>query len=59
MSLQSPLILASLTSLERLAKFSHRLFLLRSFNKEELADNMRRLTKEAPKGASCPKGEPR
>jgi hypothetical protein len=37
----------------------HRLFLLRSFNKEELADNMRRLTKEAPKGASCPKGEPK
>ena len=35
----------------------HQLFFLRSFNKEELADNMRRLTKEAPKGASCPKEE--
>lgn len=34
-----------------------RMFLLRSFNKEEAATNMRRLTKDAPRGVSCPKGE--
>jgi len=32
-----------------------RMFLLRSFNAEELAANKRRLSNDAPQGVSCPK----
>jgi hypothetical protein len=33
------------------------MFLLRSFNADELAANKRRLTDDAPRGVSCPKGK--
>jgi hypothetical protein len=36
-----------------------RMFLLRSFTAEEVAENRRRLTNDAPRGASCPKDKPR
>jgi hypothetical protein len=35
-----------------------RMFLLRSFTMEEVAENMRRLSNDAPRGASCPKEGP-
>ena len=35
-----------------------RMFLLRSFTKEEVTENMRRLSNDAPRGASCPKDKP-
>ena len=36
-----------------------RMFLLRSFNADEVAANMRRLSKDAPKAASCRDGKPK
>jgi hypothetical protein len=37
---------------------SGRMFLLRSFTAEEVAENRRRLSNDAPRGASCPKDKP-
>ncbi len=36
-----------------------RMFLLRSFSPEEVTENMRRLSNDAPWGMSCPKEKPR